>query len=96
MLTRLTERLLPYSPEQLFDLAADVERYPRFLPWWIAARVKTREGNVYYTDQDLAFGPIRDLGRRRRYSGQRGSTSPHTIRRSGISNCLGPSSTFLT
>jgi coenzyme Q-binding protein COQ10 len=59
MLTRLTERLLPYSPEQLFDLAADVENYPRFLPWWIAARVKTREGNVYYTDQDLAFGPIR-------------------------------------
>jgi ribosome-associated toxin RatA of RatAB toxin-antitoxin module len=23
-------------PEQLFDLAADVERYPEFLPWWVA------------------------------------------------------------
>jgi hypothetical protein len=27
---------LAYMPEQLFDLAADVERYPEFLPWWVA------------------------------------------------------------
>jgi coenzyme Q-binding protein COQ10 len=59
MLTRRVERLLSYSPEQLFDLAADVERYPKFLHWWKAARVKRRDGDVYYTDQDLAFGPIR-------------------------------------
>jgi ribosome-associated toxin RatA of RatAB toxin-antitoxin module len=25
------ERLLPYACEQLFDLAADVERYPEYL-----------------------------------------------------------------
>lgn len=42
---------LPHRPEQLFDLAADVERYPEFLPCWVAARVRKREGNVYYTDQ---------------------------------------------
>ena len=24
---------LPYTPSQLFDLVADVERYPQFLPW---------------------------------------------------------------
>jgi coenzyme Q-binding protein COQ10 len=59
MLTQRAERLLPYSPEQLFDLAADVERYPNFLHWWKAARVKRRHGDVYYTDQDLAFGPLR-------------------------------------
>jgi coenzyme Q-binding protein COQ10 len=59
MLTRRAERLLPYSSEQLFDLAADVERYPKFLHWWKAARVKRRDGDVYYTDQDLAFGPVR-------------------------------------
>jgi coenzyme Q-binding protein COQ10 len=59
MLTRRAERLLPYSSEQLFDLAADVETYPKFLHWWKAARVKRRDGDVYYTDQDLAFGPVR-------------------------------------
>lgn len=51
---------LPYMPEQLFDLAADVERYPEFLPWWIAARVRKREVNVYYTDQVVGFGLVRE------------------------------------
>jgi coenzyme Q-binding protein COQ10 len=26
-------RLLPYTPEQLFALVGDVERYPEFVPW---------------------------------------------------------------
>ena len=34
---------LTYSPEQLFDLAADLERYPEFLPGWIAARVRNNQ-----------------------------------------------------
>ena len=59
MLKRRVERILPYSPEQLFDLAADVERYPEFLRWWIAARVRERQAEVYYTDQVLGLGPIR-------------------------------------
>ncbi|MGB8400421.1 MAG: type II toxin-antitoxin system RatA family toxin [Bradyrhizobium sp.] len=53
------DRIQPYSPEQLFDLAADVERYPEFLRWWVAARVRKREAEVYYTDQVLGLGPIR-------------------------------------
>ena len=53
------ERLLPYTAEQLFDLAADVERYPEYLRWWIAARIRKREADVYYTDQVLGLGPIR-------------------------------------
>jgi coenzyme Q-binding protein COQ10 len=52
-------RLLPYPPEDLFDLAADVERYPEFLRGWIAAPIRKREANVYYTDQTLGLGPIR-------------------------------------
>jgi len=32
-------RRLAYTPEQLFDLVADVGRYPEFLPWVVAARV---------------------------------------------------------
>ncbi len=26
-------RLLPYTPEQLFALVGDVDRYPEFVPW---------------------------------------------------------------
>ena len=50
---------LPYTRDQLFDLAADVERYPDFVPWWVAARVRKREGNVYYTDQVIRFAIVR-------------------------------------
>jgi len=35
-------RLLPYSPDQIYDLVADVARYPEFLPWTAAARIRSR------------------------------------------------------
>lgn len=50
---------LPYTSEQLFDLVADVERYPEFLPGWVAARVRKREGSVYYADQVVGFAMFR-------------------------------------
>ncbi len=52
-------RVLPYRREQLFDLAADVERYPEFLPWWLSAKIRRRDDAVYYTEQVIGFGPIR-------------------------------------
>ena len=33
-------RTLPYTARQMFDLVADVGRYPEFLPWCAAARVR--------------------------------------------------------
>jgi coenzyme Q-binding protein COQ10 len=33
-------RDLRWTPEQMFDLVADVARYPEFLPWVSAARVR--------------------------------------------------------
>lgn len=51
-------RMLPYRREDLFDLAADVERYPEFLPGWLSAEVRRREASVYVTDQVVGFGPI--------------------------------------
>lgn len=35
-------RVLPYSPQQIYDLVADVARYPEFLPWTAAARIRSR------------------------------------------------------
>lgn len=43
----------PYSAEQLFDLVADIERYPEFLPFWTSARIRRREDNVLYVDQAI-------------------------------------------
>jgi ribosome-associated toxin RatA of RatAB toxin-antitoxin module len=34
--------LVPFSPKQMFDLVADVESYPAFMPWCGGARVIDR------------------------------------------------------
>jgi len=35
-------RILPYQPDQLFDLVGDVERYPDFIPWVTRLRSANR------------------------------------------------------
>ena len=50
---------LPFSCEQVFDLAADIERYPEFLSGWISARIQKRESDICYVDQVVGLGPIR-------------------------------------
>ncbi len=41
-------KVLPYQPDQLFDLVADVARYPDFLPWITSMRT--------WNPQDLGEG----------------------------------------
>ena len=36
-------RNLPYTARQMYDLVADVDSYPQFLPWNSAARIRSRE-----------------------------------------------------
>lgn len=43
MPTHAEKRFLPYKPEELFELVASVDRYPEFLPWCIASRIRSRE-----------------------------------------------------
>jgi len=51
-------RTLPYSREQLFDLAADIERYPEFLRGWTSARITGRRDNRLQVSQAMGFGPL--------------------------------------
>lgn len=50
-------RRLPYSPEQMYDLVADVARYPEFLPWCAAARIRKRyeQGTSEVMEADLVI-----------------------------------------
>ncbi len=53
-MTSRTERVhLEYTATQLFDLIADVERYPEFLPWVLAARIRRREDQTIWVDMTL-------------------------------------------
>lgn len=60
MPTHAEKRVLPYTPEQMFDLVADVDRYPQFLPWCIAARVNERTGDVILADLVIGFRMVRE------------------------------------
>lgn len=60
MPTHAEQRYLPYTPDQLFDLVADVERYPEFLPWCVAARIRKREGDMFFADLVIGFKLIRE------------------------------------
>jgi coenzyme Q-binding protein COQ10 len=41
--THSETRVLPYTAAQMYDLVADVARYPEFLPWTAAARIRSVE-----------------------------------------------------
>ena len=60
MPTHAETRVLPYTPRQLFDLVADIERYPEFLPWCRAARIRKREGNLVVADLVIGFRVFRE------------------------------------
>jgi coenzyme Q-binding protein COQ10 len=60
MPTHAEQRVLPYTPEQLFALVADVERYPEFLPWCVAARVRERKPDLIVADLVIGFSMFRE------------------------------------
>ncbi|MBX5453522.1 MAG: type II toxin-antitoxin system RatA family toxin [Acidobacteriia bacterium] len=60
MPTHAERRFVPYRPDQLFDLVADVGKYPRFLPWCVSARVRSKSEQQLIADLTIGFGPFRE------------------------------------
>ncbi|HEX2582361.1 MAG TPA: type II toxin-antitoxin system RatA family toxin [Dongiaceae bacterium] len=54
------ERILPYQPDQVFNLVADIERYPEFLPWCTGVRIKSRTANEAVAEMLIGFKMIRE------------------------------------
>lgn len=57
-------RELPYGARAMYDLVADVARYPEFLPWTAAARIRSRKpidgGEVMEADLVISFKVFRE------------------------------------
>jgi len=57
-------KILKYEPEQMFDLVADVNSYPKFLPWCSAARIHSRnmieKNEVLEADLVISFKVFRE------------------------------------
>jgi coenzyme Q-binding protein COQ10 len=60
MPTHAEIKLVPFRPDQLFDLVADVGRYPEFLPWCVGARVLSRTETDLVANLSIGFGPFRE------------------------------------
>jgi coenzyme Q-binding protein COQ10 len=60
MPTHAEIKIVPYSPEQMFNLVADVAKYPQFLPWCVAARVSPVSETEEITNLTIGFGPFRE------------------------------------
>ncbi len=50
-------RTMPYTAKQMYSLVADVEKYPEFLPWCAAARIRsvTTQGDSDVMEADLVI-----------------------------------------
>jgi coenzyme Q-binding protein COQ10 len=53
-------KYLPYSPEQLFDLVADVARYDEFLPWVVAVRIRSSSESETVADLVVGFNAFKE------------------------------------
>jgi coenzyme Q-binding protein COQ10 len=53
-------RELPYSDEQMFGLVTDIARYPEFLPWVVALRVRSDNEEEAVADMIVGFKGLRE------------------------------------
>ncbi|MCW8917001.1 MAG: hypothetical protein OQK24_14250 [Magnetovibrio sp.] len=51
-------RMVPFTTEALFNIAADIENYPTFLPNCIATRIAKRDGDLWLVDNVFRWGPV--------------------------------------
>jgi len=52
--------LVTFSPEQMFDLVIDVERYPQFLPWVASAELHEKSGRDLLASMEMQRAGVRE------------------------------------
>ena len=69
MTARQTRKRVPYTAEEMFDLVAEIERYPDFLPWCAALRIVSRQERkaqeILLADMVVSYSVFRDQFRSR-------------------------------
>ena len=51
---------LPYTPDQMFELVADVGSYDEFLPWVVAVRVRSSSATETVADLVVGFNAFKE------------------------------------
>jgi ribosome-associated toxin RatA of RatAB toxin-antitoxin module len=52
--------LVTFSPEQMFDLVIDVERYPQFLPWVASAQLHQKSDRDLLASMEMQRSGVRE------------------------------------
>ena len=60
MATLSRSALLPFTPDAVYQIVADIERYPEFLPWCTAARVVSKGDAKVTAALEFAARGLRD------------------------------------
>ena len=50
--------LVTFSPEQMYDLVVDVERYPEFLPWVTRAELHEKSAQALLASMEMRRGGV--------------------------------------
>lgn len=78
-------RVLRYTPEQLYDVVADVDQYPRFVPWCTGCKIRSRSADGCKMDAELEIG-FRLLNER--YTSHVVMDRPHRVHTSTSASAL--------
>jgi coenzyme Q-binding protein COQ10 len=60
MPTHAEKKTLPYTPEQMFDLVVDVERYPEFLPWCLSCDIIKQTDDEIFANLVIGYKVFRE------------------------------------
>jgi coenzyme Q-binding protein COQ10 len=53
-------RVVPYPADLMYEVVADVEKYPEFLPWVVALRVLSRRPGGMTAEMAVGYGALRE------------------------------------
>lgn len=54
------KRVIRHRPQDLFNLVADVRKYPEFLPWCLAARMRSETDTALTAELIIGFNMFRE------------------------------------
>ncbi|HZQ39593.1 MAG TPA: type II toxin-antitoxin system RatA family toxin [Rhizomicrobium sp.] len=60
MISHHEKRVVPYSADLMYSIVADVEQYPKFLPWVVALRVLSRRTDGLTAEMAVGYGALRE------------------------------------
>jgi coenzyme Q-binding protein COQ10 len=60
MPTHSETKIIPYTAQQIYELVADIDKYPQFLPWCSAARIISKNDDMILAELTIGYKKIKE------------------------------------